>query len=641
MCFTQGSTASLSTIETPPQPPSYLSLIPPIAQPPVTPYNPESGHFYTPAPPVFSGLEVRPRLGSNTSTAGQGMAHAHRSTTLPHPGLSSARDIYASTTPTFRRSDHHHHQNPHVQRSPPFSSLRRHSQFSTSSTSTAYGSLKMDAGGFSTTPRTANIPPLLAMTTLGHLSYSDSANTPIKIDIGGIIDKGFFIADNEWTCYRRNYFSCQCSFSLTPLLPNTDIQFQPAGTNQVYKVNNFAMCISAVVSDNDNHTIELVQHTPKRDKGPIAPPDKVRLQPKPPQSHHPLTSLCAAADGSLGSSRYGDQGLDGPFGQARAQSSSFPTDHTFERIQFKQATANNGKRRAAQQFYHLIVELWADVGQQQQQQQPPPPGSGSGTNGSDQWIKVAFRKSAKMIVRGRSPGHYQSERRGSSSSGPGAGGGVGGVSNSGGGSYQLSIPGQPDYSMGSYGQAYDPRQNPYGGTGRTHHELNMDSLVSANEVKALNDPKGYQYFPTPLYETDHEPRHQTHQSSNHHSHHPHHQQHQHHQHQQAQPHTQQSQQPVELFSHSRQDLPETSGSTSSSTATGVKSELDQTAAAAAVAAGGLPSLLYNGGQYYSQRCGRFEGKPTSTGQYPTGVAATATQSLMTSSVSSTSTMNMT
>ncbi|KAL1841991.1 hypothetical protein VTJ49DRAFT_6234 [Mycothermus thermophilus] len=640
--FTQGSTASLSTIETPPQPPSYLSLIPPVAQPPVTPYTPETGHFYTPAPPVFSGLEVRSRLGSNgsTSTAGQGMAHAHRSTTLPHPGLST-RDLYSSATPGFRRPDHHHHHNPHVQRSPPFSSFRRHNPFSPSSAPAAYGSLKMDAGGFSTASKTqANIPPLLAMTTLGHLSYSDSANTPIKIDISGVIDKGFFIAENEWTCYRRNYFSCVCSFSLTPLLHNTDIQFQPTGTTQVYKVNNFAMCISAVVSDNDNHTIELVQHTPKRDKGPIAPPDKVRLQPKPPQSHHPLTSLYAAADGSLGSSRYSDQGIDGPFGQPRAQGSSLPTEHTFERIQFKQATANNGKRRAAQQYYHLIVELWADIGQQQQQQQP---GSGPGTSSSDHWIKVAYRKSAKMIVRGRSPGHYQSERRGSSSSGPGAGGGAGGGSNG----YQLSIPGQADYPMGGYGQAYDPRPNPYGGSGRTH-ELNMDSLVSADEVKALNDTKGYQYYAATLYETDHEPRHQTHQSSNHHNHHHHAQQHQHHQHQhqQQQTQTQQNQQPVELFSHSRPDVPESGGGGSSSTVSGafdptrVKSELDQTTAAAAVAAGGLPSLIYQGGPYYSQRCGRFEGKPTSTGQYPTGAAGT-TPNLMAPSVSSTPTMSMT
>lgn len=62
--YTQGSTTSLSTIETTAQPSSYLSLIPPVHQPPVTPYSPDGGSFYTPAAPVFPGLDVRPRLGS-------------------------------------------------------------------------------------------------------------------------------------------------------------------------------------------------------------------------------------------------------------------------------------------------------------------------------------------------------------------------------------------------------------------------------------------------------------------------------------------------------------------------------------------------------------------------------------------------
>ncbi|SPQ25224.1 13edd67d-1c31-4308-9637-468135f1d80e [Thermothielavioides terrestris] len=506
----------------------------------------------------------------SSSTAGQGMAHAHRSTTLPHPGTHlSARELYSSATPAFRRPDHH------IPRSPPFSSIRRHNPLSPTSSPAGYGSLKMDAG-YPGSKNQQNIPPMLSMTSLGHLSYGDAAATSIKVDINGVIDKGFFVADNEWTCYRRNYFSCVCSFSLTPLMHNTPIHFLPTGATQAYNVYEFAMCISAVVSDNDSHTIDLVQHTPKRDKGPIAKPEKVRLSPKPPQaSHHPLTSLYASPDGSLGSSRY-EQG----FGQP--QQSSAPTEYTFERIQFKQATANNGKRRAAQQYYHLIVELWANVGQ---------PG------GADQWVKVAYRKSAKMIVRGRSPGHYQSERRGSTSSGPGGSGG----GSIGGGGY-AGMLGPSEYSTGSsmlggggggggYGQQhYDPRSGGgYGGT-RHHHELTMEPMISAEDVKAITDTKGYQYYPATLYEGEQDPRHQ--------------------------------QQQVELFSHhhGRPDVSSESaggggggGGTTASSMSGaafdptkVKSELEN----------GLPSLFYPAGPYYSQRCGRFEGKSTSAGQYP-------------------------
>jgi meiosis-specific transcription factor NDT80 len=354
------------------------------------------------------------------------------------------------------------------------------------------------------------------------------------------------------------------------MMHNTGIHFLPTGSSQRYNVFGFSMCISAVVSDNDTHTIDLVQHTPKRDKGPIAKPDKIRLSPKPPQaSHHPLTSLYAGPDGSLGSSRY-----EQSFGQP--QQSSQPTEHTFERIQFKQATANNGKRRAAQQYYHLIVELWADVGQQ---------------GGADPWVKVAYRKSAKMIVRGRSPGHYQSERRGSTSSGPGGSGG----GSMGGGGYPSGMLGPSEYSTGSsmlgggnYGQTYDPRPGGYGGS-RHHHELTMEPMISAEEVKAITETKGYQYYPATIYEGEQDPRH-------------------HHQ--------------VELFSHTRHDVSESGGAHSMSAAfdpTKVKPEMET----------GLPSLFYHGGPYYSQRCGRFEGKATSSGQYPTLIPPPTTTMSMT------------
>ena len=72
------------------------------------------------------------------------------------------------------------------------------------------------------------------------------------------------------------------------------------------------------------------------------------------------------------------------------------TKHTFERIQFKQATANNGKRRTPQQYYHLLVELHINVR----------------TQNNPHWIKVAQRKSTKIIMRGRSKGAAQAVGQG-------------------------------------------------------------------------------------------------------------------------------------------------------------------------------------------------------------------------------------
>ncbi|KAK1752112.1 hypothetical protein QBC47DRAFT_425021 [Echria macrotheca] len=553
--YTQESASSLSTLEASAQPSTFLNLIPP----PVTPYSPEGGHFYSAAPTLFPGLDVRPRLGSN-STSGPGMAQAApRSTTLPHPGSQlSTRDIYSSATPSYRRQPDHH-----LPRSPSFPAIRRHPLTSPTPSPVTYNSLRMDGSVYgSKAPQ--NIPPLNSMVSLGHLSYQDPGQTPIKVDISGIIDKGFFLADNEWTCYRRNYFSCVCSYSITPPphgYTNVGMHFLRSGDQQPFQVYGFAMCISAVVADNDNLSIELVQHTPKRDKGPIAKPEKVRLAPKPPQtSHHPISNMYNGPSGEMASSRAYDQGF--------GTQSNLTNEHTFERIQFKQATANNGKRRAAQQYYHLIVELWADVGSQH----------------ADQFVKVAYKKSAKMIVRGRSPGHYQSERRASTSSGPGgsAGGSIAGAG------YASGVMGSGDYSstqsmmQGGYGTTYDPRG--YGGT-RHHQELSMEPIISAEECKAITEPKAYQYYAAPIYEGEQDPR----------------------QHQ------------VELFSHGRSESENSAAATMSSgfDPTKVKPETDS----------GLPSLYYTGTSFYSQRCGRFEGKPSSAGYYPTAIPPTSTMSM--------------
>nr|CEG03703.1 unnamed protein product [Fusarium acuminatum CS5907] len=331
----------------------------------------------------------------------------------------------------------------------------------------------MGSSGYGSRPAVNNIPPLQPVQMLGSLQYNDGAGTPCKVDIQGVIDKGFFLSENEWTCYRRNYFSCICSFSLSPHIPSVSIQFTASGSTQPSQVYGFAMSISAVVSDNEQHNIELVQHTPKRDKGPIMKPERIRLNNKPPQaSHHHHMGMFTD---SVVPSRpvYPDNFNGQPGGQ------QLPTEHTFERIQFKQATQNNGKRRAAQQYYQLVVELWADVGPQ---------------TGGDQFVRIATRKSAKMIVRGRSPGHYQNDRRGSQSSGPGgSSGNVGGYPVGGMADFNTSMMGGPGYAPGGF----DARGSLYG---VRHHDIPSESMIPQEDSKAIGTTREYQYYPGPLYE---------------------------------------------------------------------------------------------------------------------------------------------
>jgi meiosis-specific transcription factor NDT80 len=161
---------------------------------------------------------------------------------------------------------------------------------------------------------------------------------------------------------------------------------------------------------------------------------------------------------------------------------------TFERIQFKNATANNGKRRAAQQYYHLLVELFTDVGGQS----------------PDRWVKIASRMSAPMVVRGRSPGHYQNERRGSNAStGPGSGGAGGGgpFSPSGSASRSSDIMGGSSSMLhnSNYGGSYDTRSHNYR-SNVAPIQIPMEPTLSAEEAKNIEEAQGYVYYPATIFE---------------------------------------------------------------------------------------------------------------------------------------------
>ncbi|KAG0275161.1 hypothetical protein BGZ95_009125 [Linnemannia exigua] len=181
-------------------------------------------------------------------------------------------------------------------------------------------------------------------------------STSYTLKLAAKIDRGFFLASNDWTCYRRNYFQISACF----FIPGLDTTQQPEVpclleyNGELVQINRFLVCIGAQIQHGEK-TIELVQHTPKRDKGPQITPKRMPVR----------------AGGDLS---------PGPTGLQ-------PYVVTYERVQFKTATANNGKRRAAQQYYQVHVDLFAetDTGAQ---------------------ILVANALSAPLVVRGRSPGHY-------------------------------------------------------------------------------------------------------------------------------------------------------------------------------------------------------------------------------------------
>ena len=231
------------------------------------------------------------------------------------------------------------------------------------------------------------------------LSLTDRGNNKTSVDIQAKIDKGFFRADQDWTCYRRNYFSVACSFSLrseTDVEPDQTYLHRPGAPPEL--IQSFAICIAARVDGEDGKSIELVQHTPKRDKGPMSAPEKREVR------ANPSGNLGIFSGQGYGASQSMNSDYDSMYPGGISEN---PNVANFERIQFKKATANNGKRRAAQQYFHIVVELFVKVAK--------------GKSGETEWVKIAHRVSAQMVVRGRSPGHYQDDRRGSTNLGPGAG----------------------------------------------------------------------------------------------------------------------------------------------------------------------------------------------------------------------------
>ncbi|KAI8331200.1 hypothetical protein BC941DRAFT_328515, partial [Chlamydoabsidia padenii] len=193
------------------------------------------------------------------------------------------------------------------------------------------------------------------------------------IELGCKVDRGFFISNQHWTCYRRNYFQLTGAFT-THCNENQVFYIQAQQRNSTGDGDNndeesndtmlmiplqaFYIQLVANTSDN-NQPVELIQLTAKRDKGPQQMPSMLPIQP------------CGS-------------GLLLHYSHDNSQQQRTVT---FERLQFKSATANNGKKRATQQYFYLTAQLVAeDVNRYQH--------------------VIATTQSSPLVVRGRSPGHY-------------------------------------------------------------------------------------------------------------------------------------------------------------------------------------------------------------------------------------------
>ncbi|EME38377.1 hypothetical protein DOTSEDRAFT_48613 [Dothistroma septosporum NZE10] len=391
--------------------------------------------------------------------------------------------------------------------------------------SPTYGNQQNDCGNF----------PWPNLEIHAEMTCEGQAVTP---EVHAKVEKGFFLStvDTKWTCYRRNYFSVQCHFELHPNITNGRMQLKKNNSAHSETIQAMGMRLSAAVDGSAGKNIELVQHTPKRDAGPKNKIDIVKVSPTPsnggrgehtvsPHGIYQVPMSTFHATGSIPGPNLPFQNLPEPgspptaAAQASQTSSNYPysastashlplpgqaANHIFERVQFKQATANNGKRRASQQYFHLIVELYADVRKNE--------------SDAPSWVKVAHRVSEKIVVRGRSPSHYQNEgqncngRTGSSggSSSYSTAGGAPTYGGIGSGGFRASSTG---YTGGLAGASY--RSNTYGFHPSPEHsgssassvdggaqdsDYPPDAVMSDTERSEFQNRDEYRYYPGTIYE---------------------------------------------------------------------------------------------------------------------------------------------
>ncbi|KAL3457348.1 hypothetical protein BJX64DRAFT_280681 [Aspergillus heterothallicus] len=440
-------------------------------------FSPATGSLYSHSPGIFERMpDFRSHRALQPPTA--------MSSTVPSPGNTSLRnDSYSGTYTTIPRASF---------QVPPLSSISDFSRAGPYSATPRALECSMDRTSLMFSPpmymdHTQRVPPPIPDAPPFHDTNSlvsvISGNQIVRPEIGAKIHKGFFQVDEKWTCYRRNYFSISCSFSFNPPVHGS---FFLKHDGRHEKIHQFSMSISAIVNAQHNEVRELVQHTPKRDKQSERPPQRVVLQPSPSTGMVPSlgSTSTSAQHGFPLLSQSGNLSMEysAAYGGPPQQSQP-PTQHTFERIQFQKATANNGKRRAQQQYYNLVVDLYAEI---------------NSSLGGSEWVKIARKLSFPMVVRGRSPGHYKDGRRDSSTS-MGPDGGSGGAGDGGGGAVLPNSLGHNSRPHPLAMMPYDSGQR--GGGYRTdYHQMTADhsplsasphissSSSSTFDIGMMNDP---------------------------------------------------------------------------------------------------------------------------------------------------------
>ena len=230
-----------------------------------------------------------------------------------------------------------------------------------------------DAAGWEHHPETigVGIPEFHETEIKGDMR--DAAGTQVSAVMHGrfVLKKKAAKQRNFWILYRRNYFGIQGSYNLEGSRDSTldETLYLYRISHEPKPIQALFMCMRGVVENEEGPEIKIVVFSPKRKpihEGTEPPPVE-------PQRMKPLTA---------GSTKFfADSTGD------RQDHLKVPMNHTFPRNQFRAATQNNGARRTEQQFYHILLELKAEIL----------------VDGVPKLFIVSSKMSDALVVRGRCP----------------------------------------------------------------------------------------------------------------------------------------------------------------------------------------------------------------------------------------------
>lgn len=242
-----------------------------------------------------------------------------------------------------------------------------------------------------------------------HRQIYDQAGEALRPVMTTRIDRGFEIGESgTWIGYKRNYFTLVLSFNFEDFdmerFLHLSYSYEKDGKHHPF--NYFAMSIIPKCSDG-LMPVGLVQHTPRRDKGPQFAPPVYPVVPGEIPDHQTVKFACNKRNADKVESLVRIFNLDR---QTYYQEQGFvpsedptilrnyPTDTIwkvakFERIQFNASIRVRPDRRISK-YFTLVVEL---LGITEDEKGIHP-------------VLLASTESAPLQVRGRTPSCYDKEK---------------------------------------------------------------------------------------------------------------------------------------------------------------------------------------------------------------------------------------